>query len=227
MSTSDRRRPPRRADADRNDHALLQAAREVLATDGAHASVAAIAAQAGVGIGSLYRRYRTKEELFERLTMLAIGHWSDTAEAALGNPDPWAGLADFIAACVHFGQGTLAPLAGSIEVSAEMRTQSQRGDELFAALVERAHTAGVLRPDVTAVDIVLLIEQLGRSPLVDQMRRQQREELVAPATAARTRLIAIAVDGLRAGHPNQLPGEPPSDRLLTGRWEAQQGRSHG
>ncbi|MEO3805272.1 helix-turn-helix domain-containing protein [Nonomuraea sp. B1E8] len=45
----------------RNDRALLRAAREVLAVDGVHASVASIAARAGVGVGSLYRRYRTKQ----------------------------------------------------------------------------------------------------------------------------------------------------------------------
>ncbi|MFG6200144.1 TetR family transcriptional regulator [Nonomuraea sp. JJY05] len=55
--TESKRRGPRRAEAERNDRALLQAARQVLAADGEHASVAAIAAAAGVGIGSLYRRY--------------------------------------------------------------------------------------------------------------------------------------------------------------------------
>ena len=48
----------------RNDRALLRAAREVIGEDGVHASVAAIAARAGVGVATLYRRYRTKDELF-------------------------------------------------------------------------------------------------------------------------------------------------------------------
>jgi AcrR family transcriptional regulator len=165
------RRAPRQAEAERNDHALLEAAREVLAADGAHASVAAIAQRAGVGIGSLYRRYRSKEELFQRLAVLAVQQWNDAAERGL------------------------------------------------AALVTRAHDAGVLRPDVTAVDVSLLIEQLGRSPLLDQVRAQGRDDLVDDAVQARRRIITIALDGLRAEPGRTLPGEQPSLRLLTERWE--------
>ncbi|WP_049561553.1 TetR/AcrR family transcriptional regulator [Nonomuraea sp. SBT364] len=182
--------------AERNDRALLEAARAVLAEDGAHASVAAIAARAGVGIGSLYRRYRTKEELFQRLLVLSLEHWNEAAEQGLADPDPWAGLAGFVGACV----------------------ESRRGDDLLDALVRRAHDAGVLRPDVTAVDISLLIEQLGRSPLVDQLRKQGRDDLLPVAVRARARLVAITLDGLRSGAPGRLPGDPPGEELFTGRW---------
>ncbi|WP_084965329.1 TetR/AcrR family transcriptional regulator [Thermoactinospora rubra] len=213
-----RRRAPRQAEAERNDRALLRAAREVLAADGAHASVAAIATRAGVGIGSLYRRYRTKEELFQKLAELSLDIWNEAAERALAEEDPWEGLAGFIAACAESGHGSLAPVAGTIEITEEMRIKNERSDRLLAALVERAHRAGVLRPDVTPVDISLLIEQLGRSPVLDQLRARGREDLVEAATAARRRLIAIAVDGLRPCHARPLPGDPPSDRLFTERW---------
>lgn len=209
---------PRRRRAERNDRALLQAAREVLAEDGIHASVAAVAARAGVGIGSLYRRYRTKDELFQRLALLSLEHWNDAAARALEDEDPWRGLAAFVTACAEFGQGTLGPIAGAIAVTDEMATASARGDELLAALVARAHDAGVLRADVTAVDVTLMVEQLGRSPLVDQIRKQGRDDLLPAAEAARRRVIAVAVDGLRAGHPAPLPGEPPALTLFTERW---------
>ncbi|WP_344838672.1 hypothetical protein [Nonomuraea dietziae] len=68
-----------------------------------------------------------------------------------------------------------------------MAASSARGDELLAALVARAHEAGVLRADVTAVDISLLIEQLGTSPLLDQLRKQGRDDLVGAAMEARAR----------------------------------------
>lgn len=210
--------PRRRPQAERNDHAVLQAAREVLAEDGAHASVGAIAARAGVGIGSLYRRYRTKEELFQRLSLLSLRHWNDAAERALAQDDPGAGLAGFVMECAEFGQGTLGPVAGTIEVTEEMAAASAHGDELLERLVTRARAAGALRPDVTAVDITLLIEQLGRSPLVDQLRRQRRDDLLEDAVAARRRLLAIAVAGLRPGDAPPLPGTPPSLALLTERW---------
>lgn len=213
-----RRRAPRQAEAERNDRALLDAAREVLAADGAHASVGAIAARAGVGIGSLYRRYRTKEELFQHLAALSVEHANRAAERGLAADDPWDGLAGFIAACVEFGQGSLGPVAGTIEVTDEMRAAAERSDHLLASLVGRAHDAGVLRADVTPVDISLVIEQLGRSPLLDQLRRQQRDDLVAAAVAARRRVIAIALDGLRAAHGHPLPGDPPDARLFTERW---------
>src|SRR5690606_36632358 len=149
------RRAPRQAEAERNDRALLQTAREVLAADGAHASVGAIAARAGVGIGTLYRRYRTKEELFQRLAELALDSWNEAAERGLAAEDPWQGLTDFITACVEFGHGSLPPIAGTIEITEEMRVKNERSDELLAALVDLAHRAGVLRPEVTPVDISL------------------------------------------------------------------------
>ncbi|MEU4324877.1 TetR/AcrR family transcriptional regulator [Nonomuraea dietziae] len=213
-----RNRGRRQAEAERNDRALLQAAREVLAADGAHASVASIAARAGVGIGSLYRRYRTKEELFQRLSALSLEHWNEAAERGLADDDPWRGLKGFIAACVEFGQGSLSPVAGTIEVTEQMEASSARGDELLAALVARAHEAGVLRADVTAVDISLMIEQLGTSPLLDQLRKQSRDDLVGAAMEARARLVTIAVDGLRAVHTEPLPGGAPSGGLFTERW---------
>ncbi|HET9609168.1 MAG TPA: TetR family transcriptional regulator [Acidimicrobiales bacterium] len=214
----DDRPSPRRRRAERNDRALLQAAREVLAEDGTHASVAAIAARAGVGIGSLYRRYRTKDELFQRLALLSVEHWNDAAARALEDHDPWRGLAGFVTACAEFGQGTLGAIAGAIAVTDEMASASARGDDLLAALVVRAHDAGVLRPDVTPVDVTLLVEQLGRSPLVDQIRKQGRDDLLPAAEAARRRVIAVAVDGLRAGHPAPLPGAPPPLSLFSERW---------
>ena len=236
------RRQPR---AERNDRALLQAAREVVAEDGAHASVAAIAARAGVGIGSLYRRYRTKEALFQHLALLSLEHWNAAAEHALADEDPWRGLAGFVTACAEFGQGTLGPVAGTITVTEAMATASTEGDTLLEALVARAHDAGVVRPDVTAPDISLLIEQLGRSPLLDQLRRQGRADLLPAAEAARRRVVAIAVAGLRprapagatgpsgggaagpaAGDPTDpLPGETPSLRLFTERWARPGGES--
>lgn len=218
--TSGGRRAPRQAEAERNDRALLEAAREVLAADGAHASVAAIAARAGVGIGSLYRRYRTKEELFQRLAVLSLEQYNEAAERGLADEDPWRGLASFVTACVEYGQGALGPIAGTIEVSAEMWAAYARGEELMAALVARAHEAGVLRRDVTVVDVSLLVEQLGTFRLLHQVRARRRDDLVDEAVAARRRIVAIALDGLRAvpGRP-PLPGDPPSPRLFTARWE--------
>jgi len=216
--TTQPRKAPRQAEAERNDRALLQAAREVLAIDGAHASVAAIAARANVGIGSLYRRYRTKEELFQRLCEIALDDYREAAETGLTHDDPWEGLAHYVTTSIALGPGSLAPIAGSITVTREMAAKNERADEAVTALVDRAHAAGALRPDVTAVDLELLIEQLAKSPLLDQLNHQGRTDLADAALNARARVTAIALDGLRAPAPNPLPGHPPGYELFTERW---------
>ncbi|MCY1141458.1 hypothetical protein OWR29_25970 [Actinoplanes sp. Pm04-4] len=72
---------------------------------------------------------------------------------------------------------------------------------------------------MTRTDLHLPIEQLGKSPMIDQLRRQGRDDLVGMATQARARINAIALDGLRAGAPRSLPYEPSDDALLPGRCE--------
>ncbi|GAA3885210.1 TetR/AcrR family transcriptional regulator [Saccharothrix violaceirubra] len=212
-----KRTAARQAEAERNDRALLVAAREVVGSEGAHASVAAIAERAGVGIGSLYRRYRTKEELFQRLCAIALDDYLQAAREGLADPDPWAGLAHYVTTSLALGPGSLAPIAGTITVTPEMVEKSASGDEAVAGLVSRAHASGVLRPDATAADLELLIEQLSRSPLLDQLRKQGRADLLPAALAARARLVTIALDGLRAG-TTPLPGDPPGYELFTERW---------
>jgi AcrR family transcriptional regulator len=213
------RRTHRQAEAEANDRALLDAAREVIAVDGAHASVAAIAARAGVGIGSLYRRYRTKQDLFQRLVEIGLDRWLAAARAGLADDDPWDGLAHYVLTGIEIGQGALGAIAGTIEVTDEITEKNQRCDAAVDALIARAHAAGVLRPDVTRTDLHLLIEQLGKSPMIDQLRQQGHTDLVDLATHARARINAIALDGLRTGAPHQLPGAPPDPALLSGRWE--------
>ncbi|MEV0160126.1 TetR/AcrR family transcriptional regulator [Nonomuraea fuscirosea] len=199
----------RQAEAARNDLALLRAAHEVFTTQGFDAPVSAIAKEAGVGMGSLYRRYRTKEELLQRLCLIAMERSLESAEAGLAHADPWEGLALFVRAGVADRSGALAPVAGTIEVTDEMWRVARRAGEVAARLVARAHEAGVLRNDVTRLDIALLIEQFSRpapgppAPEHDQVKQ---------------RLLAVALDGLRAPGATGLPGEPPSPEWYERRW---------
>lgn len=75
----------------------------------------------------------------------------------------------------------------------------------------------MLRADATIVDVSLLVEQLGKSSLVEQFEAQGRADLAIAAANARHRVIAIALDGLRAGH-GSLPGSPPGPGFLAERW---------
>jgi AcrR family transcriptional regulator len=197
----------RQAEAARNDLTVLAAAREVFATQGAQAPVSAVALRAGVGVGSLYRRYGSKDDLLRELCLLALRQSVSLGERWLEAADPWDGLAGYIQDAVAQGTGALAPLAGAIETTPDMWSASRRGRELLSMLVQRAQAAGVLRDDVTALDIAHLIEMFGRlGPDAD-----------SPENGIRLRLLAIALDGLRAaGSP--LPGAPPTAAHYEARW---------
>ena len=199
------RKAARRAEVERNDRALLRAARAVLAEDGVHASVATIAARAGIGVGTLYRRYATKERLFQHLCTLALEDYLHAAEEGGAHDDPWDGFEHFVSHAVWAGTGALGTLAGTIEITDEMSTISARGDAAAEELIDRAHAAGVLRADVRAVDIALLIEQLGRSPLVEQLTKQGRTDLLDSAS---TPADASSPSPSMASEPRRPPHYP-------------------
>jgi AcrR family transcriptional regulator len=213
-----RRKAARRAEVERNDQSLLDAARAVVAEDGVHASVAAIAARAGLGVGTLYRRYPTKEKLFQHLSVLALSDYLHAAEEGLARDDPWDGLVHFVTRAVLAGTGALGAIAGTIEITAEMRAVGARGDRVAAEVVRRAHDVDVLRSDVSDVDIAVLIEQLGRSPLVEQITRRGHVGLMEAAQHARRRVVAVSIDGLRAPARTPLPDPQPGWDLFAARW---------
>ena len=200
----------RQAEARRNDLVVLEAARDVFTAQGAAAPISAVAERAGVGMGTLYRRYGSKTELLQRLCVLAMEQALQAADDALHTSDPWAGLAGYIRACVELRSGALAALAGQIETTAEMRAVARRSMTRLAEIVARAHRDGSLRPDVTATDISWLIEQFSRRPPDPVEPGEERN--------VRTRLLAIALDGLRAGAGPALPGPPPSRARYVRRW---------
>jgi AcrR family transcriptional regulator len=206
----------RQAEARRNDLVVLEAARDVFAAQGADAPISAVAARAGVGVGTLYRRYGSKAELLQRLCVLAMEQALAAAGDALAAADPWDGLGGYIAACVELRSGALASLAGQIETTAEMRDTAGRSMARLDEIVARAQAAGLLRADVTALDISWLIEQFSRRPPGQLAAAEERN--------VRSRLVAIALDGLRArpvpasGRRGTLPGHPPRRDHYVNRW---------
>jgi AcrR family transcriptional regulator len=206
----------RQAEARRNDLVVLEAARDVFSALGADAPVSAVADRAGVGIGTLYRRYGSKTELLQRLCVLAMEQAVAAADDALGASDPWTGLAGYVRACVELRSGALAALAGQIGTTEQMHAVARLSMTRLAEIVARAHRDGSLRPDVTALDVTWLIEQFSRRPPDPVDADEQRN--------VRARLVAIALDGLRtqdgprAGRT--LPGRPPSRARYVGRWSS-------
>jgi AcrR family transcriptional regulator len=211
----------RQAEARRNDRAVLDAARDVFAAQGADAPVSAVAERAGVGMGTLYRRYGSKTELLQRMCVLAMEQGIEAAGEALQADDPWAGLCGYIRAAVEMRSGALGSLAGQIEMTDEMLSTAKQGIALAQAVVARAQRAGSLRTDVTALDIALLIESFSRRAPGSAAPDDPADADAGEERNAQARLLTIALDGLRAPGVTPLPGRAPSAARYVGRW------SHG
>jgi AcrR family transcriptional regulator len=205
----------RRAQAARNDGAILDAARRVFLRDPG-APVAAVAAEAGVGVGALYRRYAGKDELLQKLCADGLLRFVAVAEGALAEPDAWAALTAFIGGIVDADVHSLTVhLAGTFTPTPELRDLAERTHRLAERLFRRARAAGVVRADVHLNDIVMIFEQLAAIRLVDPERDR----------ALRHRYLALHLDALRpAAGRGRLPGRPPTSEELGRRWLPAPGR---
>jgi AcrR family transcriptional regulator len=211
----------RRREADLNDARLMQAALEVFAEQGWEAPVSEIARRAGVGMGSLYRRYPSKELLAQRMRIRWMEGLADQARAATAEePDPWAAFARFLRDVVSSSRcaGPLLPLVGGrLPATDEVHAAAQHMRAAFDELVSRAHRAGVLRADFTSADIPLLLEHLtARIPATSER-----------AAALHQRYLALILAGLRVNTAGQaadadapLPGPAPDWAELRALWNA-------
>ena len=213
--TSGRKLAPlsgRRAEAARNDGRILEAAREVFVAD-PKAPISAVAGRAGVGIGALYRRYGSKEDLLRRLCADGLRRYVSEAEAALADEgDPWEAFAGFMRRIVDADTHSLTlRLAGTFTPTEKLYRDSERAQELNERLFERTKAAGAIRPDVEVVDATLIFEQLAAVRVEGEERTRQ----------LRRRYLALVLDALRAPPSgSQLPGPPPSWGEIGRRWEA-------
>src|SRR5215467_8856271 len=151
----------RRAQALRNDQLVLEAARAVFTADPS-APIAAVAERAGVGISVLYRRYRSKDELLQRLSLDGLQRYIAAAEAALDEEgDHWEAFTTFMRRCVDEGAGSLSVrFAGNFTATDELYRLGRKANELTGTLLDHAKSSGVVRPDIADSDIALLFEQL-------------------------------------------------------------------
>jgi AcrR family transcriptional regulator len=146
---------PGRRDAVRNYHRVLEAAREVLGESGADASIEEIAARAGVGVGTVYRRFANKDALIDELVRLSLGEALDAAGRALACPGG-DGLEQFLR---ELG----ALFAAHVKYARLLLERSVDGaaaSEIRAAVQEltgRALAAGTLNPGATVGDVMSLV----------------------------------------------------------------------
>ncbi|PGH44104.1 TetR family transcriptional regulator [Micromonospora sp. WMMA1996] len=199
----------RRAQAARNDAAILAAARTVFLDD-PKAPIAAVAERAGVGISALYRRYAGKEDLLRTLCHDGLLRFVAAAEEAVAEPDDWAAFAGFLERVVDADVHSLTVhLAGTFTPTEEMGRAAVRANELVDGLVRRARDAGRLRPDVVTQDVGLLLEGCAAIRVPDPDRTRQ----------LRRRHLAVLLAGLAVPGP-PLPGPPPAAGEFDWRWRA-------
>jgi AcrR family transcriptional regulator len=200
----------RRAQAARNDELILEAARTVFTAD-PEAPISAVAALAGVGISALYRRYRSKEELLQRLASDGMRRHVAEAEAALADGrDAWTAFAEFMYRSVDNGTGALTlRLAGTFALTEGLRRDGRAAYDATQRVLDRTRAARALRPGVEVADVSLLLEQLQAVQLGGTERTGQ----------LRRRYLALLLDGLRDPSAPPLPGPAPTLEEVSRRYE--------
>src|SRR5580704_17167861 len=147
-----------RADAARNRERVLEAAKTVFSAGGAEASLEAIARTAGVGIGTLYRHFPTREALFEAVYRREVQQLADLAERLKGEKDPVEALRHWMHSNVRFvatKKGMMASLALAAYTNSELFSFSfDRLTRAVGGLLDRAIAAGEIRSDISAEDLL-------------------------------------------------------------------------
>jgi AcrR family transcriptional regulator len=191
-----------RADAARNRERVLGAAKAVFSAGGADASLEAVARRAGVGIGTLYRHFPTREALYEAVYRREVEQIGDLAEQLKLDPKPVDALRRWLRSNVEFvatKKGMSAALALAAQASPELRSYSfGRLTEAARALLDRAVTAGEIRTDVSPEDLIRTL--IGMCYMHHQPGWQSNV----------FRLLDVFVDGLRMRDRQNAPARSRS-----------------
>ncbi|APR76565.1 Transcriptional regulator, TetR family protein [Minicystis rosea] len=181
---------PTRADAQRNYDHLLAIAREVVAEQGTEASLRDVARRAGVGLGTLYRHFPTRDALLEALLRARFDALAESARALEHAADPYEALVTWIGELAA-GAATYRGLS-----SAMIATLSDESSSLHAScaamrkrggrLLSRAQREGLIRADVDGLDLFAMVTAV--SSLVDQ------SEMLS---ARRQHFLQLLMDGFK------------------------------
>ena len=204
-TVTDKKRPPSdkkldkalRADARRNHRAVLAAAKKLFADQGLDAQMPDVASVAKVGVGTVYRHFRTKDELIAALVTERFERLAEKAREGVEMEDAWQGIAEFIrfAAQIQADDRGLCEVMGSRPELMDAAARAAGLPELCDRLVKRAQRSGQLRRDLVWEDIPMVACGLGSIT----------QAAVGPATGRWPRLLEIILDGLRAPGSGKLP----------------------
>jgi AcrR family transcriptional regulator len=194
---------PLRRDAERNRQRILEAAAEVFTERGLEVSLDEVARHAGVGVGTVYRRFPTKEDLIEALFISRIEDVAALAEHAAEAADPWAGLVTFMIGAAEMmaeNRGLRQMMMYSSYGRDKTRYARQRNAPLVTKLVRRAQAAGQLRADLEPTDIPFTVFVLTDAA---QFAREASPEIWR-------RYLTLVLDGLRPGRASVTPLPVPA-----------------
>ncbi|BCJ31394.1 TetR/AcrR family transcriptional regulator [Actinocatenispora sera] len=156
-----------RADAARNRARVLEAAQEVFAAEGLGASTEQIARRAGVGVGTVFRHFPTKEALLSAVLAARLETLADEAERLAADGDPGTALFDFLARTVE-ASGPKVAYADALEragIGTDQVVAPVRGrvTKAVGVLLERAQQAGAVRDDVAVAQVFVFIHGASRA----------------------------------------------------------------
>jgi AcrR family transcriptional regulator len=190
-----------RTDALRNRDRVLEAARRVFSAGGPEASLEAVAKTAGVGIGTLYRHFPTREALFEAVYRREVQQLADLAKRLKGEAEPIEALRKWMRSCVKFvatKKGMSAALAFAVAKDSDLFSYSS--DLLTRAvgeLLTRAGAAGEIRNDISPEDLLRAL--VGMCYTHDQPGWQKNV----------LRLVDVFIDGLRIRRTKRRTSHQP------------------
>lgn len=196
---------PLRSDAARNRELILATAAEVFAEHGLDAGYDEIARRAGIGVGTVYRRFPERTELVQALFESRIDEMVAIAEEASNLQDPWIGLATFLERLIErqvADRGLKEVMVQTIAEGNHVTVGRERIGPFMEDLIARAKASGALRSDVEATDIGMNIM------LISSMTTPEQPELWR-------RYFALLLDGLRAAPDHKpLPLAAPADDAM-------------
>jgi AcrR family transcriptional regulator len=178
-------RRPQRADARRNHEKLVAAALAVFTEDGTSAPLEDVAARAGVGIGTLYRHFPTRQALLEAVYVDEVEAMAKAAGELSALP-AWDALSQWLHQYVGFAATKRALNEALLEAAPDsdvLLSCRIAIAEAGTALLERAQKAGVVRADTTVTDVVRMVAGIAMVPTTDPEQK--------------VRLLELALDGLR------------------------------
>ncbi len=194
--------PTRRADAERNRRLLLDAAATAFAEHGLDVGVGEIARRAGVGRGTVFRRFPTKEHLIAAIVVDRMDQVSARGRELLADPNPDAALFELLASMVGSAQTDRAlfeAVGDTFLANEDIRVAHAQLAGVLDQLLQRAQDAGTIRDDVGALDLLMMFKGVCEAarPFSD-----------ADVAARQLELVRAALRPVAA--TERLSGRPPT-----------------